>query len=173
MRTRKPCPGCGLPDPQREAEKVCSDCRRAIEAGKAARAKEEKGARFSIPRADWWPSFHYRGKTAEGLSDLFGEMIHALVAKPKFVRYAGERIPRSGQDGGHSWWEPIMVTKVAGDLVDRVDQAVRKALDEAFVQGFEEGNNLLAQLAAGAVTNDAFNDRVLAYTKPKDKRALY
>jgi len=138
---------------------------------KEFRDKEDKAVMFSIPRADWWPKFFHRGGNAEGLGELFGETVHAIVKKPRTKQYSHERIPTSARNGGtHSWWEAVLLSKAGAQYVDRLDQEIRKALDDAFVEGFKKGNDMLARLAAGDLTNDKFSEEVLEYTKPKDRK---
>lgn len=174
MRVRKPCPGCGRSDVGRKAENVCSDCAESIKLGTALRGKEDKAATFSIPRADWWPKFYHRDGNAEGLGELFGETVHAIVKKPKTKQFSNQRIPTSARNGGtHSWWEAVILSKTGAQYIDRLDQEIRKALDNAFIEGFRKGNDMLVRLAAGELTNDKFSDQVLEHTKPKDRKTHY
>jgi hypothetical protein len=161
MGTRKPCPGCGK-DARRSTGSVCDECVNLIRLGRAVqeerRRKEDGPHLYRLTRE--WPGFYRAPAT---LMRAFEELARASLRPCRIpVKPYDESVwelpasdPKHGVNYFSTYDERAEVwagTTRLGMAIERLDREVRGALSEAYRQGEEDGQNLLRQIAGGAVS---------------------
>jgi hypothetical protein len=164
--TKKPCPGCGE-IVQREAEKVCWQCRKMLDEAEAAQTRQSREKDTEVVMLPWryysLPHIsHAVGhgeprhgdeiqKAIRGIAELLGKpagfergrSVSALVPGQEDYDYDGENTVR--------------LPKGLRDLIERLYTAIMAATDYAYEEGCRDGNNLIVRLAKGEVSIEKFN----------------
>jgi hypothetical protein len=90
-RTRKPCPGCAKVVSSRDADKVCHECKRAIDSWHAHVEKANSSTELETVRLKsawhWYPGFYYGGPyhCVEGFEQTRDEMSRLFWELPELV----------------------------------------------------------------------------------------
>ena len=162
-------------------ENVCPDCRELIRLGKDARRRSSDAGEATFKWTSvhhHWPGYygpyHFRHRTnarpeepydaGDALRRRMVELVNALAqpapgrpwnTKAPFVLTCSERSRRVSP-----YESEILVTdpKVRAAL-DALDGAVREALESAYHEGKERGQNILLNVAGNELTVNEFNRR--------------
>ncbi len=182
MRASKtPCPGCGQVGKYRPADRVCLDCFKDLLEIEELRAKfkaEAEGAEALL--LPWAP--HYlpyvphensrrRNDEQPGIQDSFYALMDHL-GKPT----GGAEIdaacmiePKRDAFSSGSWAEAKIYPKGTQKFARNLYDAILRLADASYKEGFERGDNLLANLARGEVTVKDYNAQVDKETSSKNK----
>ena len=166
--------------PKRES--VCPDCRELIRLGEDARRRSSEAGettfRWTSSYHQWpgyYGAYHFRHRprarhdepydAGDALRRRMFELVNA-VARPAPGRPWKSSAPfvLTCSDRSHRispYRDEILVTadpKVR-DALDALDGAVREALESAYHEGKERGQNILLNLAGNEITVNEFNRR--------------
>lgn len=173
--TKKPCPGCGKVYNRRPANEVCYDCKRLMEDGGRFRAivtsddRETRG----VPQADHWlPYIPNCGEPERrDFQGAFKKL--ALLLSMEAGSFCGGRNDVvQGQDGSGKMRS--FATGVPALLEQLYLLTIRIAV-QAHLNGREEGQDFIADLAAGEVSIDRFDEsvrRIGELRKEMEKRPI-
>lgn len=185
MRTRKPCPGCGVVHQYRAANGVCSDCERWIRIGQTTEATEEKqpeGTRiYALAEVDHWnPQLtptQIETDIRDELGSAFWQLCWKLVkrrtkrGKPNYAfpdEIEGNLIDaeemRHYLTGLHNPVQVYVKPSMAKALT-RLFVAIWNAIKDAERIGRERGDNMLCRIARGEISIAQLNEMTLGEDK--------
>jgi len=165
-RITKPCPACKTTDHHRQAvDGICSHCEQELAWAVRERARQAVLAPDEItvvtPKVDYAiPSYMPRLGSSPELHnrDRLKRAMHAViqaVSRPAQAwQHGGRRLPQ----GFTEWAEGRVMPVAVADAIDELDQSIRVVIDDVGAGSLQQGQNLLMNLAAGAITMDTFNE---------------
>lgn len=170
MATRRPCPGCKQVSRHRPADGICGECVRLIQDGHAFREYAAKPKDKELCKLTSLP-YHYpyihKGKPNESndkFQKAFAVLAMALAELPPKLGWEKHKeakplVPATQlNDEIHRQDEVMLLPKGLPELLGAVYVAGRNLADDAYMEGHEDGQQLLTRLATGAITVDSFND---------------
>lgn len=161
-RKSVPCALCKKEE-TRDQDRICRDCRRAWEAAKTVEKAREKDGNLVEVSVNWNPSFGYYVGNVEGSSDISRDDIVEVLGGEDLGRHywAGKvkvRIGFTDQRWGQDSCVYIRAHKGRAQTLKKIVTAFFNGIAKARAQGFEEGSNLLAQLAKGEIAVGDFTE---------------
>lgn len=173
--TNKACPGCGELG-RRKQNEVCHDCKKILKwAKQQAKELNKTHKSFLFPEQPHWlpylPHLSYEKKT-----DL-RRSFHKLVLEAKqnaWTKVESDRTdwrPDShlehdvseplivlGQDRGDNPRRIVVLESGEAKALQDLYIEINASLKDAYVEGLDEGTNMLRQLATDRITNEEFNE---------------
>ena len=179
--TAKPCPGCGEKN-ERRSDSVCPECYGLLETGRKYRElyenlQENDSDMISVITPDNWCKPYYKTilgiyeeKNAEALAEIIVTLAKAislpapLVTTWGYRRHLENRLDfesdLSGTKGElfgrFEWKEARIFEKKVFDLLNKLNELIKKTTQEAYDGGVEIGKKSLFMLNAGKITLDEF-----------------
>lgn len=164
-KTKKPCPGCGEPQPWfRDADKVCGHCQKLIEDGKNARAQAKVGKQaVRMPFAPHGlPYIHHADKKGGEIQRVFVELARSLGPLVQGTEEGVKSVPLvEGMEGSSyaSGDKYVSVLRGTPALLNQLYQLIVKACETAHTGGRRQGEDLIGSLAAGRLSLEELNRR--------------
>lgn len=172
--TKGPCHGCGEKPGwgTREDGRVCKTCREKLEAYNEIQERlterKSKNTFYRVP--SYWPGYYLHHRELHVDRDLgkkMGALVHALVEEVPTNRWHGgtaESVVKrpeqwaSSDDGNNVIAE---LTPEAVEAIRALDVGIYEAIDTAYRNGLDYGQNLLKQLSTGDMTMGQFTEHAV------------
>jgi len=141
-RTRKPCPGCGVVDPKRKADQVCSKCNYALQIGRKFLEEEKEIVTGKL-------------KVYDLPNQRLTQAIQDLVRAVGNSVYQGYEVPKRIAAPLLNLIEAVEIHQetLIRELLEKLVEVYLKAVgDEVFTWGVRTGLDFLRLLASGQVS---------------------
>jgi hypothetical protein len=169
-RVTKPCPSCKGTTYPRDVDGVCSECERLIRYAKRKHAEEQadadmidvetKEVHYAIP---YYGTAH--ASVPSNVRDPLTKAMHALIMTTSHSggSQGGPLVPEypKGKEhyGIHEWKTYRRMKRTTAEAVNALDKALRDVLEFVDADAYENGRNLLMQIASGSISMNELNEK--------------
>lgn len=170
-RVTKPCPACKSVEFPRHADGICSECERLIKFAKKKYAEDQADAdMIDVETKEVFyalPGYYglAHASIPSKYHDQLKKAIHGLIMATSHSGgyQGGLRVPEwpKGQEGHgvHDWRLDRRMKRTTAEAVNAVDKAIREVLKFVDADAYENGRNLLMQIASGSISMEELNDK--------------
>jgi hypothetical protein len=178
-RITKPCPECGGTEHLRASPtSICNGCKRDIAYGKRRREDDERmaGVEVTVETKEAWyalPRYNgTHGSPSRETHDAAQRTLLALIATvsrvgsiPGEIVHVPAKSEYTESSRLYEWRQSRVMRKDVAEAIVNLDRAIRAMVRSASDEAYEEGQDLLGNLATGRMSLEALNKMTVTGNK--------
>lgn len=174
-RVTKPCPSCKTTEYPRAADGICSECERKIRFAEKKYAEDQADADMIDVNTKevYYALPGYYGLSHASLpSKLHDQLKRAMHAMIMATSRSGGNVkgmcvpewPRTCEKS-YDWRTDRRMKRATAEAINELDKAFREVLKAVADDAYENGRNLLMQIASGSISMEELNTKHTEKTK--------